>query len=65
MTRVVAAKLAIEDQISAGFMYFICSRLSLCERMLKLWKISAIDKVRNAMVVPSGLVVISQTPASI
>ena len=27
--------------------------------------LSAIDKVRNAMVVPSGLVVISQTPASI
>ena len=43
-----------------------CMWKMLCRwlRILKLWKISAMLMVRNAMVVPSGLLVISQTPAS-
>ena len=32
--------------------------------MFREWKISTIDRVRNAMVVPSGLLTNSQTPLS-
>ena len=41
--------------------------LPRCERMFRLWKISAMDMVRNAIVVPSGLrpfAGISHTPDS-
>ena len=34
-------------------------------RMLKLWHISVMLRVRKAMVIPSGLLAISHTPASI
>ena len=36
----------------------------LWERMLKLWKISAMDIVKNAMVVPAGLFAIAQVLVS-
>ena len=32
--------------------------------MFREWKISTMDRVRNAMVVPSGLLTNSQTPLS-
>lgn len=35
------------------------------ERIFRLWKISAMDMVRKAMVMPSALSVIAQTPLSI
>ena len=38
--------------------------LPRCERILNEWNISAIDMVRNAIVMPSGLSAISHTPLS-
>ena len=35
------------------------------ERMLKAWKISIMDRVRKAMVMPSALFTMAQAPASI
>ena len=42
----------------------IVKRLPRCERMFRLWKISAIDMVRNAIVIPSALFSKVITPCS-
>ena len=47
------------------FCFFMVNKLPLCERMFKLWKISASDIVKNAIVVPCELSVICQLPVSI
>ena len=65
ITRTVAIKLAIPAHVRAGFRCLIWNRLPLCERILKLWNISASDNVTKAIVVPSSLVVISHIPDSI
>ena len=65
ITSVVHARLASPAHVRAPFTDFIPKMLPLCDLMLKLWNISAMDNVRKAIVVPSGLVAISHTPASI
>ena len=64
-TTVVATREPTAAIIKALLKVFKAKILPLWERILKLWKISAIDIVKNAMVIPSALFVISQTPASI
>ena len=63
-TRVVAIRLPRAAQLRVLFMLCSVKMLPRCERMLKLWKISAMLMVTKAMVVPSGLSAISQTPDS-
>lgn len=55
---------AESGQLRVLFMLCSVKMLPRCERMLKLWKISAMLMVTKAMVVPSGLSAISQTPDS-
>ena len=66
-TSVVRSSAAKDETSSAQLREPIVKRLPRCERMFRLWKISAMDMVRNAMVVPSGLrpfAGISHTPDS-
>ena len=63
-TRVVATRLPRAAQLRVLLKPLSVSRLPRWERMLKLWKISAMLMVTKAMVVPSALSVIVQTPDS-
>ena len=65
MTAVVAAKLAAAARFSSRLWVCRENRLSRWLRRLKQWKISAMDMVRKAMVVPSGEVATSHRPDSI
>ena len=51
-TAVVRARLTIAAMLSILFMPFILNKLFSLERRLKLWNISAMERVRNAIVVP-------------
>ena len=63
-TAVVSTRLAIAAPFSSALVDFSEISEPRCERMLKLWKISAMLIVRNAIVMPSALSVISQSPDS-
>ena len=65
MTAVVARSDSAMAPHRNQFWFFRVNTDPFWERMLKEWKISAMDMVRKAMVVPSGLFTISQTPLSI
>lgn len=64
MHSVVSARLAPAAPTSAQLGVRSVNRLARCARILKLWKISAMLSVRNAIVVPSGEFVTVQTPYS-
>ena len=64
MHSVVSARLAAAAPTSAQLGMRSVKMLARCARILKLWKISAMLRVRNAMVVPSGEFVSVQTPYS-
>ena len=65
MTRVVRAREARAARFRALFWPFRVKMLFLWLRIFRLWTISAMERVRNAMVIPSGELAISQTPDSI
>ena len=55
---------ATADATSAQFVVGRARMLPRCERILNEWNISAMDMVRNAIVVPCALSVIAQVPVS-
>ena len=59
---------AKSEPISANnkvlFTVFKLKILLRCERIFRLWKISAIDIVKNAIVMPYSLFVIDHSPVS-
>ena len=64
MTPVVSTRLSSMAPQRILLWLWSLNTLPRWERMLKLWKISAMLMVRKAMVMPSALWVISHTPDS-
>ena len=65
MTAVVSSSESAIAPQSMTLWLCSCSTDPRCERMLKEWKISAMDMVRNAIVMPSGLLTNAHWPDSI
>ena len=65
MTPAVSRKARAAAPHRTTFYFFSVKMDPRRERMLKAWKISAIDMVRNAMVIPSRLCVKTHSFASI
>ena len=65
MTAEVSAKASSSEPQSQPFCFFIVNTERSRERILKAWKSSTSESVKNAMVMPSGLSVIPHFPASI
>ena len=64
-TSVVKRRAAPAESQSTLFCFFTEKSEFLCERILKLWKISAMDIVKNAIVIPCSLLRASQVPPDI